>query len=498
MLATVAEGLNIFDYKAPLISLKEGRGWIIDGNFKLVHVIDLGRFEEMLGKLDEIIYDNLKEQDRKQLIQYHLNQTRERIDLLKGKSLRKRRSINWIGSAWKWIAGNPDAADWDQILRAEEKIALNNNQQYKINNKIFGITAEITGKINLLISRVNNGIKDSISGRIEQDILNEILVVKGEINEIVRACQIAKKGLINTNLLDKEEIGRLVNEIETLPYANEIEAIEYGTPAVFTNETILLYILSMPKVRKDEFNLLQTRASIIENKQIDLKFNKMLVNHQETYGIIGDCLSISNTTVCSETALEKVPEEDCVARLLKGGSAACTYRTNTNEITELINSDTIFLTNFKGEVKSNNFQRTLEGTFILQMQNETVQINKKTFRSHTITVLQALPPALTNITKQDNKLDLGYVHNIGLTNIERLSNLDERFKISLIAEAAIILLFILVIHYLWRKMHPKISFPSIQISANPFPIQGQHPTPQKRINQSSISDVTTDLRDVDF
>ena len=506
LLVTAVQGLNIFEYKTPLVSLKEGRGWIINGNFKLIHVINLTHFEYMLEKLTQVVNDNIKEQDRKLVIEFHLSQAYDRLKLLRNKPSRKTRSINWIGSAWKWIAGNPDATDWNQVLQTEKEIAANNDLQYKINNKLLETAQEMTQKLNAIIGRINNGIKDIISDKIQQDLLNEILVVKGEINEIVRACQMAKNGLINTNLLDKEEIGRLINEVETLPYSNEIEAIEYGTPSVFTNETMLLYILSMPKIRSEEFNLLRTRASIYDGKQIDLNFDKILINHKETYGIVSNCFSMNNMTVCRESSLKKIPEHDCVTRLLKGGPATCTYRSNSREVIELINGDTIFVTNFEGKIKSSNISRELKGTFIIQMQNETIHLNNQTFTSLATISLQALPPALVNITKREEKLDLGFVHNISLENIKRLGDLHENFKMSIVSETIIVLLIGSIVYYLWKRIHPNLTLPPIRISVNPTANEVQHPVPQTRSQHNQFptskvtqtSDVIANLRDVDI
>ena len=60
----------------------------------------------------------------------------ERLNELINVNKRLTRSIDWIGSAWKWIAGNPDAADWNNILKSQEDVIENNNEQYKINKEL--------------------------------------------------------------------------------------------------------------------------------------------------------------------------------------------------------------------------------------------------------------------------------------------------------------------------------------------------------------------------
>ncbi|XP_037818405.1 uncharacterized protein LOC119608168 [Lucilia sericata] len=73
------------------------------------------------------------------------------------------------------------------------------------------------------------------------------MVIKEEVNEVMRAAQMAKGGIVNSNVLDREEIHRIIDEIATLPYSNELEAIEYADPRVCTNGSMILYVLSLPK-----------------------------------------------------------------------------------------------------------------------------------------------------------------------------------------------------------------------------------------------------------
>lgn len=463
--------MQLFSYTSPLVSIKESKAWIINGNFNLIHVIDLSQFERQLEEVSKSIKKNFRDLDRKLLVNFHLNQIADRINLLRAKPSRKQRSIEWIGSALKWVAGNPDAADWNKILQSQQEIVENNNEQYKVNEKISSVIEDMTRKINWVIENSNREVMVADIQKFEQDIIHQVLLIKEEVNEIVRACQMAKSGIVNTNLLNHDEVTMLINEFETLPYENEIEAIEFGVPSIYANSSMLLYILSIPKVRKNDYNMLLIRPTIINDKQVNIDFNKVLVNQDETYGIVKNCLSISNSTVCREEALQKVPEDHCLSRLLKGGRAACTYRTNTNEVIELIQEDTIYLTNFNGELRSNNSIQTLSGTLIVRLNNETIQIKNRTFTSSSSTVLQALPPIMTNITNEGHKIDVQFVHSLSLRNIERLSNLTNKVRISTVSDAVILLLFISFACVIWRKISGRLNLPAIKI-------------PQERSNQN--------------
>ncbi|XP_017468940.1 PREDICTED: uncharacterized protein LOC108360954, partial [Rhagoletis zephyria] len=236
-----------------------------------------------------------------------------------------------------------------QLRRLEERLK---SVESKTNDE--SLQGLILKKIDEVVDRTNYVAKETESIELEQSALHNILLVRDEINEIVRACQLAKHGIVNTNLLDTGEVNQILSEIETLPYQNVIEAIEYGEPSVLTNGTLLIYVLSMPKVTASKYNLLITRAGIYEGKQLDLQFDRMLVNQKETYGLTKDCLMISSTTVCKAESLIKLEESDCLPRLLKGGEASCQFKRRNDTHIELINENTIFISNYQGKIRSNN------------------------------------------------------------------------------------------------------------------------------------------------
>ncbi|KAI8120057.1 hypothetical protein CVS40_8594 [Lucilia cuprina] len=165
-----------------------------------------------------------------------------------------------------------------------------------------------------------------------------------------------------------------------------------------------------------------------------------MVNEDETYGIIGDCFHIRNTTICEANKLRKLPEDGCDARLLKGGNADCHFITNMEEIVELLNDNTIFVTNFNGTIKNEKEERTINGTFMIQLKNESLKIGNQTFSSKDATTIQTLPSIFTNVTNKGLKLSLEYIHTSNLKNIEHIKKLGEAFNISTIIEAIVLII----------------------------------------------------------
>ncbi|XP_017466283.1 PREDICTED: uncharacterized protein LOC108359115 [Rhagoletis zephyria] len=207
----MAHSYGLFKIDSPLVTIRDGYGWIIDGHFKLIHV---------LGRI------------------------RTRLNELRGhETARLKRSINWIGSAWKWIAGSSDATDWDEVLRNENSLNKNNEQQYKVNDKIFKKTNQLLQRLNGIVVATNDVINKRNLDRISQEVQHKIFILNEDVNKLIRACQMAKAGVVNTSLLSIEEVNQLVSEIDVLPYINAIEAIEYSKPSIYTNNTPLIRVV---------------------------------------------------------------------------------------------------------------------------------------------------------------------------------------------------------------------------------------------------------------
>lgn len=131
--------------------------------------------------------------------------------------------------------------------------------------------------------------------------------------------------------------------MKTLPYFNVIEAIEYESPSIYTNGSLLQYVLSMPKVKKEFYHRLIVRTTIRNSKQIELPFNEVLIGQNETFGVRNPCLRINELTVCRKSSVSQLYEGSCIPRLLKGGNTSCKFRMVKTRAIEMIKADMIFL-----------------------------------------------------------------------------------------------------------------------------------------------------------
>lgn len=440
--------LGIYEYNTPLVTIKQGNGRIIQGSFKLIHVINLKDYEEIMDRITPSITRIHQDNTLQPQLIHQAEVITQLISELKGHS-RAQRSINWIGSAWKWIAGSPDATDWDQIMTSQNQIINNNNQQYRINKGLTNTTQQLLAEYNKIIDHLH----DESEEKFHQVLFNRLTILKDEIYEIVRAVQLAKGNIVNTNLLSKGEISRLIMEIETLPYANEIEAIEYAEPMIIMKESTLLYVLSMPKTSRQDYNHIIIRSTSSYNKRIYMEFNELLLNQDEIFGIVKKYHILGEMTICDLNGLKRIPTDHCIYQLIKGLNAKCEYQFHNQQIIEILNDHTIFLSNFDGKISYNNTSRHLKGSFLVQYANETVQINNSTFINKEVKTFQVLPSVLrTNITETGFKIDSGYLHNLYLENIAQLQELSNEHKEAAAIDGIIIVIIcgLIVIFFIHR------------------------------------------------
>lgn len=454
---------HVYKYEGPVIPLQHGEVWRTNGVFKIAHLVDLAKMNRLA---EEIARETAALADRRAeaLVDYHLNTAIEGINRLSGRAGRKSRSLDWLGSAWKWIAGSPDAADWNAVLAAQGMASKNNDQQLRINARLFDATHESIEQLNNVIAKVNAVDSDLYT---TTTVLHKSIILSNQVSEVVRACQLAKTSIVDSNLLDHGEIDTILREVHNLPYKNAIEAIEFSRPTIVTNGTLLLYILAFPKVAAEKYRIMHLYATISEGKQIILEHHKLAASSSETYAVLGDCLSIGNTSVCRKEELQKLKEASCIPRLLKGGQARCSYQRNNQRVVKQVDDGMLYLTNFNGTLGTAAKNYNLSGSFVIQFDNETITVDGQTYSSYSISHLMAMPAVLSHITANNFQLSLEYVHDVSMRNLEKMSNVTGELLASFLTEAALAICILAGFYFLWKKLTSPKGMPNVRdIAAN--------------------------------
>lgn len=239
---------------------------------------------------------------------------------------------------------------------------------------------------NKIAARIDNSSID----KYEQMLYNKLAIIKEELSEIITAAQLAKQGVVNTNLLNKEEVQNILSQIETLPYDSEIEAIEYAEPIMLQKESLLLYAISLPKTRSKEF----IKSTIKNNRRIHLDTDELFLAHDGIYGIKETCSKMRDTVICNENQLQKFSSDHCINQLIRGADARCDYQFYKKPIIEPLTDNSVFLINFNGTLRHSNETKMLCGTFLVQFDNDTIAINDRNYTNEEIRTFQILSPII--------------------------------------------------------------------------------------------------------
>jgi len=114
-LPMITATLEITNYTdAHTITIHKGIGKIQSASIKMIHLINLKQIEEELFNIREHTVNDLKKSYLYHTLTHEITQAFSALNTLTFKNHNKR-SINWIGSAWKYVAGNPDHDDLAMI-----------------------------------------------------------------------------------------------------------------------------------------------------------------------------------------------------------------------------------------------------------------------------------------------------------------------------------------------------------------------------------------------
>lgn len=383
------------------------------GYIKIVHPINITNLKNNVYLFVKIARQIDREMPISDLI---LQKSRELVNNLHQlKPINPRRTKRWdtLGTAWKWIAGSPDADDLRIINTTLNNLVTQNNQQTKINNIINIRINEMATTVNKLIEQQSTENKillkelDAITLLLYMDTTNNILE---DLEDTILRTRIK---LANNKLLSLKEIltiETLLNEQGIKTQFPE-EALNYAKPKIAIRGDNLLYILQIPKV-KGNCEIIQIIPLTIQNT---------VISNLPPYVVRSgnDLFSTSNPEdiIQQDSFLNKL-RDNCSANIISGRESHCDATVDDNTKIRLLANNKILIINAKGSHMKSNCgpqNRTLNGNFIISFYNCSVQIDEQLFTSEEIVSsakeLQGAFPSLAikwNIARHHN---ISRIHN---------------------------------------------------------------------------------------
>lgn len=316
--ALCAGEIQILDYSnSKLVAMHSGLAKVQTGTFKIIHTIDLRSYDNLILEIESNIVQNTNlNHPLIPYLKYTISQINSYISRLK-PSLKSKRSLDFLGSAWKWIAGSPDHHDFEIIQNKMEEVLENNSNQIVINR----LSLE---KINKLTNATNEIIKII---KTEQNLHNErvlefkykLELLKEDIANIEFAIHLAKANIVNSFILSSFEV-EILNDIfnkSNIPFSSTDELLHFAEVKIAIEGYNILYILSVPTTDTENCIRLLIKAIKRENIVTRLDYDFVLDCKKKIFGLKGKCKTYNSLSICSPKTYDDITETTCIPKLLK-------------------------------------------------------------------------------------------------------------------------------------------------------------------------------------
>lgn len=327
---------------------------------------------------------------------------------------RHARSIKWLGTALKVVAGTPDFDDFENIKFTQKELIESEHRQITINTKIQEQINELTNAVNILV-------KDAKAKQINTEHLYETLLSRNriiifELETLILSVVLAKIGIINPTILDSNDLNNIIiNEHSTNITITDL--LEIAQIKVLLNDNFLHFVIRYPKIK------LVCKRIVLHPVQ----HNGTILNFAENNNI-ADCGNqimpiVSCSATLTTTFCKKLPTTTCAQQLHSGGTAHCTTRPSHLEPITVIDDGVIIIND--GKVTING--QLVTGTFLLTFDDE-VKINDSVYRNLKNYVKKSPVPAvstLLNITGHQEILSLPYLQNLNMKNLRYIGEMEK-------------------------------------------------------------------------
>lgn len=456
-LGTQGHGKILNYTNSQYIPYPDGSVAIFEDYAYLTHVTNLTVYEDILVETENLI-TLFPETVVLKPIRADLDQIRRLMDSVRLHH-RHARSLNFLGTALKVIAGTPDFDDFNEVKTKAEQLIESHERQIDINTAVQKRINELSSVINKL---TNSAKKNEIhTGHLYEAIINRNRAIITDLNNLFYSIVLAKLNVLNPSILDDQEIHKLLFPNFNVTISDIISSSKLK---VLQGNDLLYFIVKFPEV-KEICKKIRT-IPVVHNK-------KMIMLETEFFG---DCNGVFKPLQrCTQTSASDICQlgknNNCSHKLLHKYSAVCkTISAHHVEPIIELSDGTVLLNDDYFLVKDEETSPILiKGTYLLTFQDE-INVNNtiyKNFKRNNM-VSPAMPSSHNiNFTGHVDHLSLQYLKELNLKNINHITSLRSTVKqghfIWLLITIPLFLTGLIIIIILIRKPNKftiSIPFPS--------------------------------------
>lgn len=408
-----------------------------------------------------------------------------------------KRSINAIGTAWKWLTGSPDHEDLVMLENHINNLLENNNNQLIINRamseRINNIT-EVSNKISKILKD-----REDIQHDMAVNIKFKLQLIKDEIININYAIHWAKVGIVNSYIFSNAEMNLIKEIIEknNIPFTNIEEAFEFSNVKIASSSSKILYLIEIPITDNNLCESLLIKAIKKGNRLYKIPFEKIIRCKNKIFGKKSNCKEHNQIKICTKGNIVDISNSTCIPHLLKSRTPNCITINNQHIPTvQEVLPGIILLNQFNDTVCIDKEEISLTGSFAIQYHNSTITINNQTFLSNEISSSKPLPAVLqpnATLTAEEELLSLEMMKELHLKNINYIETLKGKGLTASIVNFGIsgitLTLMAIVVVKLTSRKSPKLVVKNVSKGSENASLQEvtieqfQQPQPPPRVDQ---------------
>lgn len=349
---------------------------------------------------------------------------------------RNARSLNILGTALKVVAGTPDFDDFENVKFKQQELIESEIRQILVNTKTQAQINKLTEAVNIIIKNSKNRQIDT--GHLYETLLARNRIIISELETLMLSVTLAKIGIINTVILDSNDLKNIVNKHSTNITVSDL--VEVSFVKVLLDDNFIHFIIKYPNPRleckKVSLFPVQHNGTILhlgKDSNVADCGNEILP--------IGNCSATLTTTFCRELLYPT-----CAQQFHSGGIAHCSTQPShlsplvvVDDGIIIINDDTAIIKNNETSVK------TITGTFLLIFDDE-IQVNGSTYKNLKQNVKKiptSAAVATLNVTGYQEILSLPYLQKLGIQNLNYIKEVEGKLIMGPTLSMSIVILILL-------------------------------------------------------
>nr|AAA28601.1 ORF3 [Drosophila virilis] len=397
---------------ANYIPVFDGEVLVFDQRSYLRHSSNISEFVSMIDETERLS-DSFPQSHMRKLLDVDTDHLRTLLSVLQVHH-RFARSLDFLGTALKVVAGTPDPSDFLRIRVTETQLVEANSKQILINSETQKQINRLTDTINKIISSRKGDLVDT--PHLFETLLARNRILNSEIQNLVLTITLAKASIVNPTILDHTDLKSLIEQDTPI-----VSLIEASKIKVLQSENIIHILIAYPKV---EFRCQKVSVYFVSHQQTILRLDEdtLAECEKDTFAVTG-CTVTTHNTFC-----ERARRETCADSLHAGNIANCHTQPSHLKAIMPVDDGVVVINEATAHVRTDDdAEVTVSGTFLITFErsatiNGTEFVNLRKSLSKQPGIVRS---PLLNIIGHDPALSIPLLHRMNINNLLSIRDFRE-------------------------------------------------------------------------